>query len=312
LNREKAAALAETTATALLWGTSFPVIGYGIRQGLDPKLFVFLRFAAAAPIMLVITRLLRKPILPSLKSRGVWMLGFLNAVGFVSQFLGQAYTDASVAALLVNLSVLIAAIGSAALLQERFTKAKLIGTTLAVLGILLLTTGGNPRQLANSQLLGDALYLVSAITWGIYIIYNKRKTDEAKYNPVSVASSIIVVTAVFTAPMILFTAQGGISLSLTEWLIIGYTAVFNTALPFTLYQLGLRFLTATSSAMVLMLEILAAVAISVTFLGEALTSISIPGAALIILSIFLVSGTEIVGKSLSVPYSNSSEVRQVP
>ncbi len=312
MNRQKATALAETTATALLWGTSFPVIGYGIRLGLDPGLFVFLRFAAAAPLMLVVTRLSRKPIAATLKSRAVWALGFLNAIGFLSQFLGQGYTDASVAALLVNLSVLIAAVGSAALLHERFTRPKLIGTILAVLGILLLTTKGNFGQLARSQLVGEAFYLVSAITWGIYIIHNKRKTDEMKWDPVSVTGSILLLTAAFTSPMLLFTLPGGTSLTITEWLLIGYTAVFNTVIPFTLYQLGLRFLTATSSAMVLMLEIVTAVAISVAFLGETLSIVSVLGAASILLSIFLVSGAEIVGKSLSIPGSNSSEVKRVP
>ncbi len=311
MNREKATALAETVATALLWGTSFPVIGYGIRLGLDPKLFVFLRFGAAAPPMLVIARLFHKPIVASLKSREVWALGLLNAAGFVSQFIGQGYTDASVAALLVNLSVLIAAIGSAAALHERFTRTKLTGTLLAVLGILLLTTRGNLGQLARSQLVGDAFYLVSAVTWGIYIIYNKRKTDEKKWDPVSVTGSILLLTAAFTSPLLLFTLPGGTSLTVTEWLIVGYTAVFNTVVPFTLYQLGLRFLTATSSAIVLMLEIVTAVAISAAFLGEVLNTVSILGAVSIISSIFLVSGAEIFGKSLSAPKDNTKDVELV-
>ena len=312
MNREKAIAVAETTATALLWGTSFPVIGYGIRLGLDPKLFVFLRFATAVPVMLVITRLLGRPVLANLRSRPVWILGFLNAVGFVSQFLGQAYTDASSAALLVNLSVLVAAIGSASLLRERFTKTKLLGTALAILGILLLTTRGDFGGLARGQLLGDALYLVSATTWGIYIIYNKLKSDQTKWDPVGVTSSIILVTAIFTSPVLVFTAQSGTSLSVADWLIIGYTALLNTALPFTLYQLGIRFLSATSSAIVLLLEIVTAVVISVEFLGELLNLVSLFGALSILLSILLVSGAEIGGKSLSVPDSKSSAARQVP
>ncbi|HLQ03240.1 MAG TPA: DMT family transporter [Nitrososphaerales archaeon] len=139
--KERAVALAETSATGLLWGTSFPVIEFGISSGIDPRVFAFLRFAIAAPIMIAFARGYGKPLSASLRMKPVWILGFLNAVGFLCQFLGQAYTDASVAALLVNLSVLIAAIGSAGLLGEKFTGTKVVGTASRWKGFSCLRRG---------------------------------------------------------------------------------------------------------------------------------------------------------------------------
>jgi len=300
LTKERTAALAETSATGLLWGTSFPVIEFGISSGIDPRVFAFLRFAIAAPIMIAFARVYGKPLSAGLKMKSVWILGLLNAVGFLCQFLGQAYTAASVAALLVNLSVLIAAIGSAALLGEKFTGRKVVGTVLAVGGIFLLTTRGDFGQITRSQVTGDLFYLVSATSWGVYIIYNKRKTDERRWDPLGVASLTILSTAVFVAPVMLTLGPGELSLTQAEWGVILYTALLNTAIPFVLYQRGLRYLTATASSMLLMLEIVAAMGISILLLGELLDLASLVGAAAIISSIFLVSRVGGSGESLSI------------
>ncbi len=299
-------ALAETAATGVLWGTSFPIITYGISVGIDPKVFAFLRFAIAAPMMVLLARLLAKPLLAGLRSKSVWILGLLNAIGFLCQFLGQAYTEASVAALLVNLSVLIAAIGGAALLGERFTKVKAAGTMLAIVGIFLLTTKGDISLLSRGQLTGDLLYLVSATSWGAYIIYNKLKTDETKWDPLGVSAAIILLTAIFVSPVILTVGLRQVFVSGTAWSVIIYTALFNTAIPFVLYQRGLRFLSATASSILLVLEIVTAVTISVLYLGKLLNLSSVIGTISILSSIFLVSGVEVTRKSLSVGTNSGS------
>jgi drug/metabolite transporter (DMT)-like permease len=90
---------------------------------------------------------------------------------------------------------------------------------------------------------------------------------------------------------------------------VGFTAVFNTVIPFVLYQRGLKDLTASSSAVVLMLEIVVAILISVTFRGETFTVFAWTGALAVLASIFLVSGVEISGKSLSVRVTDASRVK---
>jgi drug/metabolite transporter (DMT)-like permease len=303
LRRASAAALGETTLAAILWGTSFPIISYGIKSGLDPKVFVFLRFASAAPLMVVAALILGRTLFATFRLKAVWLLGLLNAAGFLCQFIGQSLTDASVAALLVNLSVLVTAVGSAVVLKERFGRAKSAGVLLAIVGIILLTTKGNLALVTQGQLLGDALYLLAAFAWGWYMIYNKKVTDREKWDPLAVSASIVALTAIFLTPVLL-TVQTPVSISNGSWALIGYMAVFNTALPFVFYQRGLRFLTATSSAIILMLEIVTAVVISTLFLGEYLNVFSLLGALSVLLSIYFVSGADLRGKSLSVAKVN--------
>jgi drug/metabolite transporter (DMT)-like permease len=308
LRREAGIALAKTALAAALWGTSFPVVSLGIKGGLDPRTFVFLRFAIAAPVMLGVARALGRDVMPLLRSRAIWVVGLFNAVGFVCQFVGQQYTEASVAALLTNMSVILAAVGAVIFLGERLGGFKAVGIFLAVAGTFLITTNGNLGAVASSQGFGDSLYLIAAASWAGYILYSKKKMDEQRWDPLAAAACIVAVTAILVVPPAL-TAGFGLLLSPESLWAVAFTAVFNTVIPFVLYQQGLKHLTASSSAVVLMLEIIVAVMISVAFLGETFTAIAWIGALAVLGSILLVSGVEIRGKSLSVRFTDGSRLK---
>jgi len=284
------------------------VVSLGIKGGLDPRTFVFLRFAIAAPVMLGVAWALGRDVMPLLKNRALWVVGLFNAVGFVCQFVGQQYTEASVAALLVNMSVILAAIGAVVFLGERLGGLKVVGIFLAFAGTFLITTNGDFGALAGGQGLGDALYLIAAVSWAGYILYSKKKMDEQKWDPLASAACIVAVTAIFVVPPAL---TAGFEQTLSQeslWAVV-FTAFFNTVVPFVLYQQGLKHLTASSSAVVLMLEIVVAILISATFLGEAFTAFAWIGALAVLGSILLVSGVEVRGKSLSVRVTDASRVK---
>lgn len=308
MDRVRAVALGETALTAVMWGSSFPAISFGIRSGLDPELFMFLRFAVAGPLMLAIAWKWGRDLFKTLKNRAIWVLAFLNAGGTVCQFVGLSYTDASTAALLINLSVLVTAVGSAAFLKEKLGVGKSLGVAAALVGAALLTTGGSLSKLGGAQLFGDSLYILAAFVWGAYLIYNKKKTDQVAWDPLTAAATTVFLTAIFLAPVLLLP---GLSFAMTPvyWEVVAFTAILNTAVPFVLYQSGLRFLTATSSAMVLMLEDVTAVVVSVLFLGDLINGVSLVGVASILLSIILVSGIDLRGKTLSVGETTVDAVR---
>jgi drug/metabolite transporter (DMT)-like permease len=306
--KEASIALAETAIAAALWGTSFPIISLGIKGGLDPTTFLFLRFALAAPVMLGLAKALGKDLMPLLRNRAIWVVAVFNAVGFLCQFIGQQYTGASVAALLTNMSVVLVAMGGVAFLGERLGGFKVAGIFLAIAGTVLIITNGDIRLVAGGQGLGDALYLVAAVSWAGYILYSKKKMDEQKWDPLAASACIVAVTAILVLPPAL-TAGAGRLVSADSLWAVAYTSVFNTVTPYVLYQQGLKHLTASSSAVILMLEIVVALMISVTFLGETLTAFAWVGAFAVLASILLVSRVEISGKSLSVRVTDASRVK---
>jgi drug/metabolite transporter (DMT)-like permease len=284
-------ALAQTAASAMIWGTSFPVVTIGLRGGLDPGVFVFLRFAVAAPPMLIAVVVLRKRFVPLIRAPEVWVLGTLNAVGFVCQYVGQRYTTASVAALLVNLSVVFAAAGGAVFLGEKVGVPKAAGIGLAVVGTVLVTTKGDFLAFGGSQALGDSLYLISAVTWAGYVVYAKDRTVKSQLDPLPLAAGIVLVTGILTFPAALL---GGFpsTISGPSLLAVLYTALLNTSVAFVLYQQGLRYLAAGTSALVLVLEVVVALLVSAGFLGETITPLAGVGALMIVAAFISVSGIE--------------------
>ena len=283
----KTIALGETALTAVLWGTSFPIIAVGLGTGVDPVTFVFLRFGLAAPLFLALTRAMKKSVGGLLRDRAVWLIAAFNAVGFLSQIEGQSYTDPSSAALLVNLATVFTAVASAALLKERFGKVKALGVALAMVGTVLVTTRGDLAVVNGGEALGDSFFLLAAFTWTGYMIYDKKLTDERKWDAVAISAAIVTLTAVLLAPALVLARGYAVPPMALE--IALYMAVFNTVVPWVLYQLGLLSLTATASAVVLMLEIVTALVISVAFLGQAMDLVPATGAASILFSIYLVS-----------------------
>jgi drug/metabolite transporter (DMT)-like permease len=291
LDRRARIALAQTAASAAIWGTSFPVVTIGLRGGLDPGVFVFLRFAIAAPPMIIAAAALRKGLAPLIRGREVWILGTLNAVGFVSQYVGQLYTPATVAALLVNLSVVFAAAGGAIFLKEKIGVPKAVGIVLALIGTMLVTTKGDLLAFGGSQVLGDSLYLVSAVTWAGYVVYAKERIEKMHLDPLLLAAGIVLITAILTFPVALL---GGFRLPVSgpSILAVLYTALLNTAVAFVLYQQGLRYLAAGTSALVLVLEVVVALLVSAGFLGESITPLAGAGALMIVAALVAVSGLE--------------------
>lgn len=296
LRNDSSLALVQTALTGVFWGTSFPATALGLKGGLEPTTFLLLRFAIAAPLMVAFSAAMGKRFASLFLKKEVWIIGGLNTAGFLCQYIGQRYTDATVAALLVNLYVVMAAVGGALFLRERFGIVKSLGIILAVVGTALVATNGTLGGTGGGQLFGDALFIIAAFTWAGYIVYAKKKTDQYGWDPIPLAAAIVTITAVLVAPITAFVGVGEVG-SGVLW-IIGYTAVLNTAVPYILYQQGLRYLTASTSALVLTLQVVVGVGVSVAFLGEVLGTLAWVGAGIILASILLVSGLEVGRKQL--------------
>jgi drug/metabolite transporter (DMT)-like permease len=90
-------------------------------------------------------------------------------------------------------------------------------------------------------------------------------------------------------PFVFPTANQIATLPAQAWLAIIYTAVICWIVPYYLWLEGLKYISASTSTILLLSEILVATAISYVLLNETLTMISVVGASLIIIAIALVS-----------------------
>lgn len=281
-------AVLATLVAGLLWGSSFAVVKIGLRE-IDPFWFVFLRFAVAAILALAITAWSGRGrrIVSYLRDPLVIWLGVSNAAGFVLQFTGQRITTAGNTALLVNASTIFVAIASRFVFRERFGPLKVLSVAVGMVGVFLVTTGG--RMSLGASFRGDLLVLGAAFLWTFFIVLDKKIVERGDVDVRALTAAMVLVTAAAALPAALIFAAGSFPRPSAEWWTIPYTAVFCTVVPFLLWTAGLRFITATTSSVIMLTEVVFALALAAVLLGERLSPAALVGSALILAGVAMIS-----------------------
>ncbi|MGI0085453.1 MAG: DMT family transporter, partial [Nitrososphaerales archaeon] len=220
-----------TTVSSLIWGTVFVSIGFGLDY-LNPYVLVFMRFLVGSiPVVIAIALFEKRlKVLSELRNRSNWYLGFVYAFGFVIQYLGQNMTNASDAALLSNLSPIIAPVGAFLYLKDRLTFGQKIALPLGLFGLVFVA--GPKLSLGPRDFIGDMLLFATSVTIAVFIIMSK------KMNLGSLGSSfaLIIIITVYLAPVGLI---GGLSLtSLSRVSAVGWAAIFWMAIPCTVLTIA--------------------------------------------------------------------------
>jgi len=286
---QKGKAVFLTILAGILWGTSFPVIKIGLVYT-NPFAFVFWRFLVSSLSMLLITLFLRKLEFKIPDKRLLIFLGIANGVGYVLQYVGMNYATAAQAALFINLSAMWVALLSPRLLGETFSRKKIIGVLFGLVGIVFVSTNLDFSTLMGGQLFGDALLLTAGVTWALFMIYNKKFVGTNSTSATFQSMTWVLLFTLFSiAPFSLLAGSKFFALSGQAWLAVFYTAIVCWILPYYLWLEGLKHLSASTSTVLLLSEIVMAVILSIAVLKEPVTIFSSIGALFIVIAIVLVS-----------------------
>jgi drug/metabolite transporter (DMT)-like permease len=274
--------------SSILWGSSFVSIKIGLEY-VNPYDFVFLRLAVASAIMASALALRGRMRLSALKDRAVWILGLLNGFAFSLQYVGLLYTTAGKTALLVNLNVIIVALLSWRMFGEKIGSKKILGVVLGVTGAAMIATNGDLSTLMQGEIFGDILVLSAGIIWAFFIVLHKRILSSER-SVIELSTVVMLVTAIALLPTaIVFGGLNLRSVSIAGWTWVTFTAIVCTVLPYALWILALKTVTATVSSVVSMLEVASALILSVVLLGEIYNAVAVVGAIVILISITAVA-----------------------
>ncbi len=283
-----------TVIAAASWGTSFPIVFWGL-YFLDPLTFVNFRFIVSSLVFLLIIMIWKEKYLDtfrySLRNKIILIMGVMNALAFLLQFVGQSLTTATKAALLINSNVIFVAIFSTYFLSEKFTLSKGVGVVSAFLGIALIITNGSFETLYQGTFVGDLICFFAGIIWTFYIILNKKFASSG-YNSIVFMATMMIYTSIplqlIYLGAILFGVNVSVTFSFEALAAVLYTGLVNTVLAFLLWYEGLKYVEATTSSVYLLIEILVAAIISIIFLGEIITTYIALGGILLGIGIYLV------------------------
>lgn len=224
--------------------------------------------------------------LKAMEPRQVWLpaiAGVLLAAHFATWITSLELTTIAASVLLVTSSPAFVALIAWWLLKERLARVGLVGIVLTIAGAAFVVGG----DLSGSRFTGNLLALAGAVAVGGYMLVgqvSRRELGIFEYSVItySVAGIVLLPIALASgAPL------GGYD-SQTWWalagLLVGPQLLGHTVLNFVLKDFG-----ATVIAVAVMAEPLIAAGLAYLLFGEVPSLLIYPGAACILLGIYLVS-----------------------
>ena len=292
--------------TVFVWGITF-VSTKVLLQSFSPLWVLFLRFVLGFLALAII----RPHILKLHDRHHEWLFIGAGLMGIAAYYLLEnialVYTTATVASVIIAASPLFTALISAALgdrsnLRPRF----FIGFAMAMIGLIVvsfssanasLEAGSSISLLGNSNLFGDLLALLAALTWAIYSIL-VNKISDLGYETIASTKRIFLWGLVFIFPVILLFGLPVPSLplfldgiNLLNFLFLGLIA---SAACFVTWGIAVGRLGATASTTFIYLVPVVSTVFAIIILGEPLTIGVVVGTALTIGGLLISQNRETV------------------
>ncbi len=272
--------IAMAVSVPLIWGTGLVFAKAAVDQ-FPPILLMALRFSLTALVMVWIVRLPRRH-LPALA-----LIALVGAtIQYSLTFTGLAGLDASTAAFVLQLEVLLIVLLGGLFLKERVTGRKWAGIATAFAGLVVLA--GEPRIMENP----DAFLLVAggAALWAVGQVMIRRLRGDID------GLAVTAWIAVFAAPQLfvmsfIFEEEQVNSLATAGWVVwasVVYLGLVMTALGYWMWNTLIRTHPVSAVAPFLLLFPVFSAAGGMVFLGETLTLQTALGSLVVLAGVGLV------------------------
>src|SRR5262249_29566759 len=143
-----------------------------------------------------------------LRNPWLWAVAGAYAVGYQLQFIGQQLTTPGEAALLINAGNLAVPLFAFLLLGERLQGVKAPALLLGALGVLLIGTHGDLRNLEGASAIGTLVVFIAGLCWAAVIAVNKRAIEGE--DVLNLTLWTVGLTALLALPGALMLGKGAI------------------------------------------------------------------------------------------------------
>jgi drug/metabolite transporter (DMT)-like permease len=271
------------TAAILVSAVAYGFTGVLAKLALDAGVRVLplaaWRFLLAAALVWLALLARRRPRAPVGRWPALAGLGLLYSIDALAFIAALQWVPVATAVLLFYVYPVVVVLLAAAFLGERLTPRKLIATALALLGCALTVGAG----LSGGRPLGFALVILAMLALSTYIIASRPIMQVLPAHgsaAVTISSAALILTLVALGFDGL--ALGGGRRGL---LLVIALSVISTALPITLFLIGIRHVSAGRAAVLSTIEPLVTVVLAALILGERIGWLQYLGGALILTAI---------------------------
>ena len=268
---------------AVLYGSTFFVMK-DLLTAVHPVTLLAYRFIVAGVLLLALAAT-RKQFSHHIRNLNQWKYALaMGAVLWglmIPQVVGLQFTTASNSGFITGLFVVIVPLLSWVVFRQQVGTMKWLAISLAMLGLWLLTGG------ISGLNLGDALTLVTAGLYAVYIIVADRALQQASSNALLLAGQHLLVAAILTW-LTAAVVQAPLDVpTFSNVLQLGYLAVIATGVSTVVQMWAQRYTTPVKAGLLLGTEPLFAALLAWTLGGEEFVLIAAVGGLLIVLAIMV-------------------------
>jgi len=276
-------AVLQALFVTFLWSTSWVLIKIGLQASLPAITFAGLRYSIA--FLCLLPFILINPTHRNAVrnfSRAAWtQLALLGLVFYTltqgAQFISLSFLPAATLSLLLNFSPIFIALSSIFLKEETPSIIQWGGIVLSTIGAIIYFL---PLDIPSGQILGLTIALIGVLANSGAALLGRRVNHQSGLSPIVVTVISMGIGGLLL--LIIGTAtQGFGQLDLTQWLIIVWLAIVNTAIAFTLWNKTLQTLTAVESSIINSTMLPQIAILAWIFLGEPLNIRQIIGIILV-------------------------------
>ncbi len=215
---------------------------------------------------------------------------FGMVINMLMFFKGLSLSTPINASIIVTISPIFVFLVSAFFIKEKITLIKYFGISLGFSGALALILFSNEmRHDAPNITLGNILFVVNAISYGIYLIIVKPLT--LKYHPYTIMKWIFLIAVIINLPITIteFLEVEWASLPFEAIWKLSFVVIGTTFLTYLLNVFALKELKASTVGVFMYLQPPIAIVFAIIVGSDSLTFVKVVATLLIFAGVYLVS-----------------------
>jgi drug/metabolite transporter (DMT)-like permease len=298
--------------TMILWGSGISSSEVLVEH-LTHSVAAVIRFGGGALTLLLVIPLLSGSGRTSLRNWSrAFLAGFLEVFAFnIFFFWGLTLAPAvDASAIIPVMSPIFTTAFLVLTRRETASTVRVIGLTAGLTGSAIFFVGASANGAGHDRLVGDLLFLLSAVCWAAYSVYGSRLLggmDPLKATTYTMLSGAVLL-GIYAAPSVHTVAWSDVPLYV--WLNVAYIIVGPTAVAYLLYYQGIQSVGPTVATTMMFCVPVFGTFCSVAFLGESFGVVQAVGAVVLLAGAFLaVTEGRLPGRGVPPPAGSTARAR---
>jgi len=252
-----------------------------------------LRMACAALILVVLCRMLGKPLLPNhsvLKNYAVASIGLFPNMALV--YWGAQYVPSGVLSVMFAFNPVVIGVLSWLVLKDNpFTPLRTLAICLSIIGIGIIYV--DQMQISSASGMGILALLTAVVGWGISTIWLLKMTIKGDPLCQTAGASLFAIPGYLLCWLIMDGTVPDV-VSMRSIIGVGYLSMFGSVVGFSLYFYILTNIPVMTVSLITLISPVLALIIGAVFAGEHLSTQLVIGATVVLTSLLIYQATPLL------------------